>query len=136
MLGENDVLRINGRIRRATVVSSSAKYPIILAKDHTLTNLIVDHYHRKNHHQNQNSIINEIRQQYWIPSIKSVVNKAKARCEVCKHRSAVPKQPLMGEQPYDRLAAYIRPFSYYGVDYFGPLLAEDMRKSGLRCSPA
>lgn len=121
VLAKDGFLRVNSRIRRATVIPDSAKSPIILPKNHIVTNLIVDYYHNKNHHHNKQTIINEIRQQYWIPSIKSTVDKAKSRCQECKNRSAIPAPPLMGELPYDRLAAYVRPFSYCGVDYFGPL---------------
>lgn len=119
--GQDGLIRINSRIRRATVIPESAKCPIILPKSHVVTNLVVDYFHKKNLHHNKHAIMSEIRQQFWIPNLKSAIDKAKSRCQECKNRSVTPLPPRMGELPFDRLAAYVRPFSYSGVDYFGPL---------------
>lgn len=40
---------------------------------------------------------------------------------------ATPKTPLMGSHPEDRLIPFIRPFTYTGVDYFGPVYISEGR---------
>lgn len=72
-------------------------------------------------HHNQGTIANEIRQKFWIPNIKVMVKRCKQECQICKNLAAIPMPPKMGELPYDRVAAYVRPFTYCGLDYFGPL---------------
>uniref|UniRef100_A0A182XPY3 Integrase catalytic domain-containing protein n=1 Tax=Anopheles quadriannulatus TaxID=34691 RepID=A0A182XPY3_ANOQN len=64
--------------------------------------------------------MNEVRQLYDIPALRSVCNRVKARCELCRIRNAKPKEPMMGNLPSTRLSPFARPFTYTGVDYFGP----------------
>lgn len=72
-------------------------------------------------HQNQDAIVCAIRSKFWIPSIRRLVRSAKSSCQLCKNCSSVPRPPQMGQLPSDRLTPYVRPFSYTGVDYIGPL---------------
>lgn len=120
VLDDDGVIRLSGRLRRSLVVTESAKQPIILPKDHVFTKLVVLYYHQKMKHQNVKTIVNEIQQKFWVPNLKSAVNKGKRECLICRHRLAKPVDPLMGELPFDRINAYIRPFTYTGLDYFGP----------------
>ncbi|XP_065356143.1 uncharacterized protein LOC135950534 [Calliphora vicina] len=46
---------------------------------------------------------------------------------VTEFRRTLPVPPLMGSLPKDRLTPYIRPFSYTGLGYFGPLIVTDGR---------
>ncbi|XP_037927451.1 uncharacterized protein LOC119661993 [Teleopsis dalmanni] len=39
----------------------------------------------------------------------------------CRLEADKPAPPLMGHLPVDRITPYVRPFSYTGVDLFGPL---------------
>lgn len=78
------------------------------------------HYHTLNYHQNMAITINNLRQKYWIPQIKTLFKKVVKGCVVCKYDKAKPKQPLMGQLPPDRVTPFVRPFSFTGVDLFGP----------------
>ena len=78
------------------------------------------HYHVKLHHINIMTILNEIRQHFWIPSLRRMVTSAQAKCSICKIRKAKPMQPQMSALPPDRLQPYVRAFSYVGVDLMGP----------------
>lgn len=67
-----------------------------------------------------NLTINESRQKYWIIRVKSLFKKVKRKCLICKYDTIQPKTPLMGQLPPDRITPFVRPFTYTGVDLFGP----------------
>lgn len=120
-LDNHEVLRMRGRTRRCEVATFDAINPIILPRHHRLTKLIVAHYHTKYLHANHETVVNEIRQLYVIPRLRVVLNHICSTCQTCKNRRAVPKPPEMSDLPKARLAAFNRPFSYVGIDFFGPL---------------
>ena len=120
-IDESGVLRVQGRLDNAFYLSNESKRPIILPKKHPLTNLVVYWYHQRLNHINVNTTINEIRQRFWVPAIRMVVNRVQGQCCWCKLKRAKPGQPIMGPLPVDRLTPYVRPFSYTGLDYIGPI---------------
>lgn len=119
-LDQDGLIRINGRIEAAQL-EYDVKNPIILAREHPLTKLIIAHYHRLGKHQNNDAIVCEIRQRFWIPHLRAMVRKSKKDCMHCRHQAARPTPALMGQLPIDRLTPNIRPFTYTGLDYFGPI---------------
>lgn len=121
VLEENNVLRLAGRVENAICLSYNAKIPIILPKDHFFTRLLVRSYNEMYLHQNQEAIVCAIRAKYWIPGLRQLVKSVKYSCQLCKNLSAVPEQPQMGQLPVDRLIPFVRPFSYTGLDCFGPV---------------
>ncbi|XP_017487262.1 PREDICTED: uncharacterized protein LOC108375628 [Rhagoletis zephyria] len=131
-LDDFGVMRVNGRLNNAMAISPVARRPIILPKTHRVTDLIVDNYHRTWRHQNDATIIAEIRRRYWIPHIRVVVKQATRRCVVCKRNRARPTVPMMGQLPEDRVTPFVRPFSYVGLDYMGPFVIVAGRRSEKR----
>jgi hypothetical protein len=115
------ILRVGGRIKAATYVSYDARFPVILKKDHPFTNLIIDEYHRMFAHQLRETCVNAIRGKYWISDLRACVKKAEKRCMECKIRSANPKPPRMGDLPAARLTPFVPPFTFTGMDLFGPV---------------
>ena len=115
------LIRMQGRIDEAVYLPESARRPILLPKKHVLSMLIFKHYHEKNFHQNAAITINEIRQKFWIPNARTGLEAVRKNCMICKINMVKPKTPLMGSLPADRVTPYVRPFSYTGVDMFGPL---------------
>ncbi|XP_075157727.1 uncharacterized protein LOC142230994 [Haematobia irritans] len=115
------VLRIKGRIDAAEGVAVDTKRPIILPRKHAVTNLVVDFYHRRFHHHHNEIVVNEMRQRFWIPGLRAVVRSVSSVCQICKNKRATPNPPEMGELPPERLMPYTRPFTYTGIDFFGPL---------------
>ncbi|XP_055903018.1 uncharacterized protein LOC129939152 [Eupeodes corollae] len=128
----NDLIRADGRISTASFLPAAAQRPIILPKTHYFTELLVAYYHRKFHHQNQDLITCEIRRKFWIPSLKVLVRKTKSNCRTCKIINATPRQPLMAPLPRDRTTPYVSPFSYTGVDLFGPVHIKNRRNQEKR----
>ncbi|XP_062706872.1 uncharacterized protein LOC134283936 [Aedes albopictus] len=131
-LDEHDVLRMRGRTAACPFVDQHAVNPIILPRNHQVTRLVVGHYHRMYHHQNHNTVLNELRQRYVISRLKATFNKIRRDCQQCKNDRIRPLAPIMGNLPVARLAAYSPPFSHMGVDYFGPLSVSVGRRSEKR----
>lgn len=121
IIDENLVIRVYGRIDNAPTIPLFTKQPIILPKNHYVTELIVRHIHNACKHQLHEVVICEIRKKFWINDIRSLLRKIKSTCTRCKILKAKPQTPLMGPHPEDRLTPFIRPFTYTGVDYFGPV---------------
>ncbi|XP_053692049.1 uncharacterized protein LOC128740530 [Sabethes cyaneus] len=131
-LDEKDQLRVRGRTGACPSIDYDAANPIILPGKHRITRLILLYYHRKYHHQNHNTVLNEVRQRYRIPRLKSVYNTIRKQCQKCMNEVATPRPPAMSDLPPARLAAYSRPFTHMGVDYFGPILVSANRKTEKR----
>lgn len=121
IIDDNKLIRVYGRINNAPTIPLFTKQPIIMTKSHYVTELLVRYIHNQCKHQLKEVIICEVRKKFWINDLRSLVNKVKATCQRCKILEAKPRMPLMGPHPEDRLTPFIRPFTYTGVDYFGPV---------------
>ncbi|XP_075162845.1 uncharacterized protein LOC142235478 [Haematobia irritans] len=119
-LDVDGLLRVKGRLDEALYLPHDACRPIILPHSHWVSQLIMAHYHIKNHPQNMCLTINELRDRYWIPRIITQYNRVKRNCTVCKMDVAKPIIRQMGQLPPDRITPYVRPFTYTGVDLCGP----------------
>ncbi|XP_062714411.1 uncharacterized protein LOC134291109 [Aedes albopictus] len=120
-IGEGDLLRKNGRIAASPYIPYGTKFPIIIPRNHHVTDLLVNWYHRKYGHANGETVVNELRQQYHVPDMRVVVRKATKRCSWCSVYRVLPQVPKMGPLPVARITPYVRAFTFVGLDYFGPL---------------
>ncbi|XP_055527219.1 uncharacterized protein LOC129719835 [Wyeomyia smithii] len=120
-MDKNGVIRKRNRLGNAEWIPYKTKYPVILPSKHPITFLIVDSFHRRFRHCNRETVVNELRQLYEIPKLRSLVTKVSESCIWCKVLRAHPSPPPMAPLPKVRLTPYIRPFTYVGVDYFGPV---------------
>ncbi|XP_062535052.1 uncharacterized protein LOC134204246 [Armigeres subalbatus] len=118
------VLRLRGRIGAATFAPTEAKYPAILPRQHIITLLITDWYHRRFRHANRETVVNEMRQRFEISKLRALVEKVAKNCMICRVKKAAPSPPAMAPLPAARLQPFVRPFSFVGVDYFGPVLVK------------
>ncbi|XP_055527903.1 uncharacterized protein LOC129720443 [Wyeomyia smithii] len=129
MLDEQGILRQNSRIATAKHINYNVRCPIILPRKHYCTGLLVEKYHRTYHHANAKTVVNEVRQLFVIPKLRTLVREVGRNCQWCKVRRAQPAVPPMAPLPFARLTVYDRPFSYVGLDYFGPLLIKQNRST-------
>ncbi|XP_062714353.1 uncharacterized protein LOC134291085 [Aedes albopictus] len=120
-IDEFGVMRVDGRTTNAKYLPFDCRFPVILPKDHLITTRLVEHYHRICGHTNKEAVVNEIRQRFDISHLRAVVDRVAQDCMWCKIKSSKPHFPRMAPLPEQRLTAYVRPFSYVGIDYMGPL---------------
>ena len=126
-LDDNGVLRVGGRLSHSQSLSYSSKHPIILPKSSHATILIIRSCHETVYHQGRGFTMNEIRSQgFWIINGRALVSKMISDCVICrKLRLTVPNQK-MANLPDERLEP-APPFSYCGIDCFGPFLVTERR---------
>ncbi|XP_055589878.1 uncharacterized protein LOC129742057 [Uranotaenia lowii] len=120
-LDQNDIIRLESRIVAASYASFDARYPIVLPKQHRVTQLIVEDYHDKFLHANKEMVVNELRQRFHIGNLRNLVKQVSKECLWCKVRKPQIAMPRMAPLPKARLQAFVRPFTFVGLDYFGPM---------------
>lgn len=126
------VLRMEGRVEKAEFLPFDMRFPVILPKDHDITEKLVRDYHEKYGHAFRETVKNEIRQRFLILKINSVLSKVEKSCIWCKTKKNSPRVPRMSALPIQRLTPYQRPFTFVGVDYLGPVDVTIGRRSEKR----
>ncbi len=112
-LDEDGLIRMKSRI---------AHYkPIILDGSHPITQLLMMEFHCAKLHGGTETVLNELRKLFWIPKLRACLKRVTFNCMRCRVAAANVEQPMMGDLPECRMVPKLRPFSYCGVDYFGPM---------------
>ncbi len=120
------VLRVGGRLRRCDEVTTNTK------KGH-VTELIIRHFHKKVTHGGRGMTVNAIRNGYWIINANSAVRRYISRCVTCQKLWANRGQQKMADLPKKQVIS-VSPFTYCGVDLFGPCIIKDGCKERKRYS--
>ncbi|XP_039762492.1 uncharacterized protein LOC120635541 [Pararge aegeria] len=129
---EDDIMHLETRLSAVNNIAISYKKPIILDGKHPITRLIVNHYHQEYNHGNHNTIMNEIRQKYYVISLRNTVKSIARECQWCRIHKAVPITTPLGDLPVERLQHKQYPFTCTAVDYFGPITIKIGRKTDKR----
>ena len=112
------VLRVGGRISRAPIFPD-AMNPMILPKNHHVTTILIRYVHERNFHCGVEQVLSLLREQFWVIKGRAAVKEVIGKCISCKKRMA----PRMTQE----MAPYEPPFTYSGVDYFGPFYVKKGR---------
>ncbi|XP_051816711.1 uncharacterized protein LOC127537707 [Acanthochromis polyacanthus] len=123
------LLRVGGRLRHASL-ESEVKNPIILSKHSHVTRLLVRHYHMAVKHQGRQFTEGAIRAAgLWIVSGKRLVSSILHHCITCRKLRGKVEVQKMADLPPERLDTS-PPFSYVGLDVFGPWAVVTRRTRG------
>ena len=98
-----------------------------------LINLLVRHYHVKAGHSGREHVLSLIREKYWIIKGRMAVRRVLSSCFDCKRRLQTPDSQNMSDLPYERVTPGEPPFTFVGVDYFGPFYVKPFRKKCIGC---
>ncbi|XP_071812124.1 uncharacterized protein [Apostichopus japonicus] len=126
LLGQ--LLRVGGRLDNACI-DYDAKHPIILAGNGEITRMLIWHYHLKVGHSGWSTTLNALRERFWILAGRSAVKAMLRNCVTCKRHNARREEQLMASLPEERVTADKPPFTYAGLDYFGPIDVKQGRSS-------
>ncbi|XP_053686196.1 uncharacterized protein LOC128735732 [Sabethes cyaneus] len=123
-LDQCGVMRMRGRIDVATCVAYAARHPTILPQQSWITFLLADKFHRRFRHAKKETIINEMRQEFHIPRLRTLITRVAKECAHCRVRNVMARPPPMAPLPKVRVTPFVRPFTFVGLDYFGPVLVK------------
>ena len=111
------LLRVKGRLDLPL-----EKCPIILPNSHHVTTLIhvIRSCHEKNGHTGMLQVLSSLREKFWILKGPSTVRKVLGQCAVWKRYRGSLCSQQMAPIIEDQKSPDRPPFTYVGVDYFGP----------------
>ncbi|XP_077374267.1 uncharacterized protein LOC144016825 [Festucalex cinctus] len=125
---ETGLVRVGGRLRRATDLDVESVHPIVLDPKHSLTKLLIKDCDERLHHPGTERVLAELRRQFWILRGREAIRKHQYSCRECQFWRAKPQSPRMADLPPARLRLYKPPFYSVGVDCFGPFLVKIGRR--------
>ncbi|XP_038060502.1 uncharacterized protein LOC119731404 [Patiria miniata] len=126
VLSADGIIRIGGRLKNAPV-DEGVKRPAVLPKDHHVVTLIVRQFHQESGHSGREHVLSLLRQRYWLIKARSTVRSILRDCFGCRRQSATPVEQKMADLPSDRVTPNKPPFSFVGVDCFGPFMVKPGR---------
>ena len=125
-LDNQGILRVGGRLKNSNLTFSE-KHPLILPKESPTSLSIVLFYHEKVFHAGRGITLNSIRQAgFWILNLNSLCKKVIFKCVMCRRLRGVTSIQFMSDLPSFRTDEN-PPFTYSGVDLFGPYVIKDRR---------
>ncbi|CAL9702153.1 unnamed protein product [Knipowitschia caucasica] len=100
-LNSDGLLKVGGRMKHAAF-SSSLKHPVIVPKNHHITQLLIGHFHNKVQHQGKGRTINEIRlNRFWIPYINKTVASVLHHCVKGRNQERNTEEQRMADHQSD-----------------------------------
>lgn len=124
---DNGILRVGGRLKHSSL-SQDLKHPVILPKGNHITKLILSHYHTKVRHQGRSQTQMELRMNgFWIIGGSKSVAKFIHKCVQCRKLRRPAEEQRMADLPRERVEVSA-PFTYCGMDCFGPFIVKRARK--------
>ncbi|XP_022233727.2 uncharacterized protein LOC111081881 isoform X1 [Drosophila obscura] len=122
-MSDDGLIRLKGRLDNLndSDYDFNSKNPIVLSKDHPITNLLVYHYHQKNCHIGVETVLSNLRHKFWITKCRNTLKKIIRNCQYFKNKRGQPHKAIIGQLPKCRIEPTERAFLKVGVDYFGPI---------------
>jgi len=117
-LDKDGLIRVGGRIEEAEL-SFDEKHPIVLPKNHRITDIIAREEHLRQLHCGPQALLYAIRQKYWPINGRNLTRKITRHCIRCFKVKPKESNQLMGSLPSSRVNP-ARPFLHCAVDYCGP----------------
>ena len=126
-LDDQGILRIGGRLTHAAL-HPHVKHPAVLPKDSHVSASLINHHHERVLHQGRGMTMNALRANgIWILGCSKAVSFHVYKCTMCRKFRRSPEQQRMADLPEDRMET-TPPFTYCGMDCFGPFYIKEGRK--------
>lgn len=126
---KNNLICVRGRFKHAGLNNTETN-PVILPKNSHISLLLVRHYHEQVKHQGRHFTEGALRAAgYWIIGGKRLISSVLHKCVICRQLRRKTEVQLMANLPPERLQVS-PPFTYVGVDVFGPWQVVSRRTRG------
>ena len=114
----NGLLRVGGRLSKSTL-PDYMKFPVLLPHKSHVTTLVIQSIHEKLAHSGRNHVLAHVRERFWVIHSNAAVRRVISKCVICRRLQTPPMEQKMSDLPAER-SRIDPPFSYTGVDFFGP----------------
>ena len=125
IVNTDGILCVGGRLTHAHF-GELQKHPWILSHKHPLAYTIVQEFHDSKHLGTEWTL-NLLRKRFWITRARVLIKRVSGKCVACKRFFAKPAVQKMADLPPERLQSDKPPFSFVGVDCFGPFAVKQAR---------
>lgn len=115
----NEAICVGGRLKHAPV-ASQAIHPLLVPCEHPVAVLLIRYYHEILGHAGREHVLSALRQKFWILNARAVTRRTLRLCVPCRKRHERVMTQMMGDLPRARLVPHEPPFTFTGLDYFGP----------------
>ncbi|XP_063965022.1 uncharacterized protein LOC135156447 [Lytechinus pictus] len=123
---DGGLICVGGRLQNSPL-DEQTKHPVILPPKHHVVKLLIQHYHSLSGHSGKEHVLSLLRERYWILKGRQAVRQVLHNCFTCRRLRASPVEQKMADLPSDRVLPSKPPFSYVGVDVFGPYMIKQGR---------
>ncbi|XP_055591112.1 uncharacterized protein LOC129743166 [Uranotaenia lowii] len=113
-----DLIRVGGRLSYASI-SSEAKNPLVLPRNHYLSRLIAETMHRDQLHCGPQFLLATLRQRFWPLGGRNLVRSVVHGCVTCVKARPRSLSQQMGQLPALRVTQSYA-FENVGIDFAGP----------------
>ena len=120
---KDHIIRCKGRMENASS-NVETRSPILLPRDHSITQLIVESCHKKVKHGGIKETLTELRSKYWIPKGRQLVRYILNRCVKCRKVHSVAFKPVKQASLPEHRVKETAAFTHVGVDFAGPLFVK------------
>lgn len=101
-------------------MTSQAVHPLLIPSKHPTATLLIRHHHKILGHAGQEHVLSILRQKFWILNARALTRKILRQCIPCRKTHEGIMNQMMGDLPKARLTPHEPPFTYTGLDFFGP----------------
>nr|XP_054604550.1 uncharacterized protein LOC129165413 [Nothobranchius furzeri] len=127
---DNDsLLRVGGRLAASNLTGHETN-PLLIPGKHHIATLLIRHHHEAVQHQGRHFTEGAVRAGgLWIVGAKRSISSVIHKCVTCRKLRGKMEQQIMSDLPAERLQTD-PPFSYVGLDVFGPWEVSARRTKG------
>ena len=126
-IDQDGILRVGGRLVNSEE-EDAFRFPVVIPKGAVATKVLIEWHHRQIEHRGKHATINRLREQgFWVVNASKEVAAVVFRCVRCRWLRGKLGNQMMADLPWNRTTV-APPFTYCGVDVFGPLQVKDGRK--------
>ena len=125
-LDDKGILRVGGRLRKSNLTEEE-NHLVILPKKCVVSIMIIQWSHHSVAHGARGMTLNHLRQRgIWIVNANAIVRHVIHKCVICRKLCGKMGYQKMADLPQERCTE-AAPFTYCGVDMFGPLIIKERR---------